>query len=327
MSVANTIAVTGATGFVGRYIVRELVSRGVSVRALVRDRAKADAVFEPGLGVEIVIGDALDGTSLGELVRAADACVNVIGILREAPGGQTFERMHVDVTSALCQACTDAGVDRFVQISSLGVRAEGATAYQRTKWDAELVVRRSGLAWTIFRPGYIHGHDSGMMQELNNVISGEHPPYKFMPYFARAVVDTSVCMGPTRYESATVQPVAVEDVASCVAGAIATDDAIDEIYNLVGPESLTWPQLLEFLRDTLPDASSRMHPVALPGDLIAHAARAAGMLGMGPLLPFDAGMVTMMTEDSTADTGKACAHLGFDPAPFRATVEHYAALV
>ena len=300
------------------------------MRALVRDRAKADSIFEPGTGaqgIEFVTGDALDGTSLAELVQGCDACINVIGILREASGGQTFERMHVSVTEALCQVCADAGVDRFIQISSLGVRAEGATAYQRTKWEAELIVRRCGLRWTIFRPGYIHGHDSGLIQELNMVLSGEHPPYRFMPYFARPIVDTTVLMGPTRYEAATVQPVAIEDVAGCVAAALETDNAINEIYNLTGPESLTWPHLLRFLKGTLPDASSKLHPLLIPGDLAALAARAAKTLGMGPLLPFDQGMATMMTEDSIAETGKARAHLGFDPAPFRKLVRGYAAQV
>ena len=164
---------------------------------------------------DLVVGDVLDGRSPRELLRGCDACVNAIGILRESSGGQTFTRMHAGATEALVDASKALSVGRFLQVSALGVRAQGASAYQRTKWDAELIVRRSGLDWTIFRPSMIHAPDSGMMQELSKLVTGKSPPYKFMPYFARAVTDTSVCMGPTRYQESQPQPGAVRAVAAC----------------------------------------------------------------------------------------------------------------
>lgn len=327
MSVAKTIAVAGATGFVGRYIAKELLARGHRVRALIRDRTKAEQVLDRRVDADLVVGDVLDGRSPHELLGGCDACVNAIGILRESPGGQTFTRMHAGATEALVDASKALSVGRFVQVSALGVRAQGASAYQRTKWDAELIVRRSGLDWTIFRPSMIHAPDSGMMQELSKLVTGKSPPYKFMPYFARAVTDTSVCMGPTRYQESQLQPVAVQDVAACVAAAIDTDDAIGEVYTLTGPETFTWPELLEFLRDTLPEGSPGLKPRRVPGDLAIIGAKLAGALGLGALLPFDAGMVVMATEDGVANTGKARDHLGFDPAPFREGVRAYAARV
>lgn len=330
----QVIAVTGATGFVGRYVVRELLKRGHQVRALVRDQSKIRAAFGSPMpsGLSTVIGDICDARALDELLRGASACVHLVGIIREERGEsvsmpQSFERMHVWATQAVVGACGRAGVKRYVHMSALGVGPDGKSAYQQTKWRAEVIVRRSGLAWTIVRPSLVHGPDGEFVQMMNKLCGGEMPPYVFIPYFVRTKVDTSVPLGAMSFEPALVQPVAVEDVAEAIAAAVEREAAIGEIYNLVGSERLNWQELTETFRDTLPGGNPRMGVWYVPGTHAAMAATVAGKLGLGGLLPFDAGQALMATEDSVADPTKAMLDLGIKPRGFRATVKRYAGRV
>lgn len=336
-SSGKTIAVTGASGFVGRHIVRALLERGHRVRALVREIASAKGAFGSPMpaGVELVTGDVCDPAALDELMRgvgAEGACIHLVGIIREERGEdparpQSFERMHVHATQAVLDACKRADVRRYLHMSALGVGPEGKAAYQKTKWEAETNVRRSGLAWTIFRPSLIHGPDGEFMQMMSDVVAGEVAPYVFAPYFARIRVDFSVPMGAVWFEPASVQPVAVEDVAASFCAALERPETFGEIYNLVGSEALNWQELTEFLRDTLPGGKKNMGTWYVPGTHAAMIARCAGKLGMASLLPFDEGQALMAIQDTSADPGKMTQDLGIVPRPFRAGVRGYAGRV
>ncbi|MBC7771867.1 MAG: NAD(P)H-binding protein [Pyrinomonadaceae bacterium] len=330
MSQSRTIAVTGATGFVGRSLVRELVSRGHRVRALVRDARKAKQVLPVGDRLELVTGAVHDGVSPASLLKRCDTCIHLIGIIREVRGSkhgeepQTFERMHVGATRIILEACLAAGVERYVQMSSLGADPDGKAAYQRTKYQAEELVRASGLNWTIFRPSFIHGAGSELVAMIHDMASGQIAPWYFMPYFAREVVDQSVPLGPSHFESARIQPVSIYDVVECFAECLDRPVAIGEIYNLTGRDTLTWPELYKFYSRILPGANPDMPIAGLPGQIAAIGAAVAGKLGMGGLLPFDAGQALMSIEDSTAELHKVKAHLGHTPRRFRETAEMYA---
>jgi NADH dehydrogenase len=323
--------VTGATGFVGRYVVRELLRRRYRVRALARSLENAAEALPTGQ-IEVVHGDIFDGKSPAELLRGADACIHLIGIIREAHGegrggARTFEKMHVGAVRVVLGACQDAGVGRIVHMSALGASPDGRAKYQRSKYEGERLVRRSGLAWTVFRPSLIHGAESELVEMIKCMASGQQAPWYFMPYFSREVVDESVPLGPTRSESAEIQPVAVEDVAWCFAEALERHATIGEVYNLVGPDVLTWPELLAIYRDNLPGTNRELPIGRMPGTHGIAIAKAAGLLGLGGLLPFDAGQAAMAMEDSTSELGKVRAHLGLSPRRFVPTVLEYAAKV
>ncbi len=320
------VAVTGATGFVGRHTVRELLRRGWRVRGLTRTRGKAarvlpnDAISSGRL--EIVEGDALGQGVADRLVRGADACVNLIGIIREASGGQTFERMHTKATRAMVRACEGAGVRRFVQMSALGVGDDADTAYARTKWAAERAVRASSLVWTIVRPGLIHGPDGEFMREAKSWCEGRSLPHVFIPYFTRLDPEWAPPK-PPRFEDPELMPVRVEDVAWAIAESLEREAAEMEVYNLVGPERLSMRAMLTELRDALPLGKS-LPVVGLPGSAAALKARAAAAVGLRDALPFDEGMARMGSRDSVAALDKASAHLSFQPAPYTETMRAYA---
>ena len=130
MTTIKPVAVTGATGFVGRAIVGGLLKQGYSVRALVRSRVKARDVLPRSTNLTLVEGDIHDDRSPAELVSGAQACIHLIGIIREERGGVTFHRMHVASTRIITEACQPARVNRFVQLSALGVRDDRDCAYR-----------------------------------------------------------------------------------------------------------------------------------------------------------------------------------------------------
>jgi uncharacterized protein YbjT (DUF2867 family) len=329
MTTPLTVAVTGASGFVGRYVVRELLGRGHSVRALVRSRDKARQALPASDRLELIVGDISDQGIADRLLKGAQACVNLIGILRETRGQagerpQTFERLHVGATRVLVTGCESLGVRRFAQMSALGVSDMGQTEYQRSNFEAEQIVRLSSLEWTIFRPSIIHGPEGEFVRLVKQWASGHIAPYFFMPYFTRQVEDKRVPFGPVESVAPSVQPVAVVDVARAFADCLTSPRTVGEVYNLVGSEVLSWPEMLRAMRDQIPGAHEEQPAWGISSTLAARAAHVAGLLGLGAALPFDAGMATMGAEDSTASLDKLREDFGFVPAPFRASFEQYA---
>lgn len=327
------VAVTGSTGFVGRYVVRTLLERGYRVRALVRTREKAKAQLPPvtpGGSLQLVVGDVLDAASLGALLAGTQAAIHLVGIIREkrdmATGEAiTFRKAHIEATRRMVVSCGDHGVHRYLHMSALGVTPNGVSEYQKSKFEAETLVRLSSLGWTIFRPGLIHGPDGEFVQMMASILRGKVAPYLFAPYFTRGIEEKRVPLGGVTHHDPSVQPVAVEDVASAFASAISNQETIGEVYNLVGSEVLDWPTLLRFMRDAL--GAGRIQPFGLPSEPAAIGATIAAKLGFGSLLPFDAGMARMAAQDSTASLDKFRHDFRFEPRAFREAFTKYAAAV
>ncbi len=318
----GTVAVTGATGFVGGHMVRTLVERGWNVRALSRSREKAAALRERE-GVTVVAGDIGDADALTQLVRGCDAVIHLVGIIREAKG-QRFDAMHVEATQSVISACKRTGVARLVHMSALGVDDEGTTKYQKTKFKAEQAVRSSGLDWTIFRPSLIHGPDGEFTQMLAQWCRGEIAPWIGIPYFRRPETEDRVPLGGVDYIDPEVQPIVVTDVAAYFADALERPETVGEIFNLVGSERMTWPALLEHAHEHVPHAKEGLAPLWAPSDISALQAKAADFVGLGGLLPFDEGMAIMGAQDSVSSLERVEAFFDRQPMAFRDSFSAYA---
>lgn len=143
-----TIAVTGATGFVGQALLDRALEAGLTVKALAR-RAQP-----PLAGVEWVSGDLGTNDSLRQLVRGAEAVIHVAGVVNDAA---QFESGNVLGTLNVIEAAKAEGVQRFIHVSSLSAREPDLSAYGASKARAEKLVMASGLDWTIVRPPGIYG--------------------------------------------------------------------------------------------------------------------------------------------------------------------------
>lgn len=302
------VALTGATGFVGRHVLSRLRLEGFRVRALVRDPSRLD---KTDARVQGVAGGLFNDAALAELVKGADAVVHLVGIIMEKPGkGQTFERVHTEGTQRLLAAAKSAGVKRWVHMSALGSRPDAVSRYHRTKWQAECAVRDSGLDHTIFRPSIIHGPDGEFMQMVKGFCCGLFPP--FMPYFGAGLLG--------RGGAGRLQPVWIEDVARCFVDALTNTKTINEVYPLGGPDVYTWPGLYTTCHQYIPGARKGRKPMAVP---VWYANLIAGKPGV----PFNRDQVIMSQEDSVCDTAKAREHFGFELAAFEPTFAQYAAQI
>lgn len=320
---STTVAVTGGAGFVGRSIVAQLLHEGYTVRVLARDAKEARRLLGASDKLTVITGDILDEMCLEDLLKGAQACVHLIGIIREASGGQTFEKCHVEATRAVVKACERLGVKRYLHMSALGVSELGTTAYQKSKWRAERIVADSSLKWTIFRPSLIHGKGSDFIAMITGLASGNEPPYLFIPYFVGEKADDTVPLGSVERPIPRVQPVYVGDVARSFVSALKREEAVGEIYNLAGSETLAWPSLLKTLRDATHGKES-LQPVGVPAKVASIGAMVAKHVGLGALLPFDEGMPIMAAQDSLAETTKAQQHLGVRYSGFAESLATYA---
>lgn len=154
-----TIAITGATGFVGQTLIERARRKGLELRALARREQ------EPVPGVEWVRGDLANREALRQLVRGAEAVIHVAGVVN-APDPASFEEGNVVGTMNVVQAAGAEGVPRFIHVSSLAAREPGLSAYGASKARAEKVVRSSGLDWTLVRPPAIFGPRDRELFEL-----------------------------------------------------------------------------------------------------------------------------------------------------------------
>ena len=147
---APRIALTGATGFLGGAVLEEALARGMVVDALTR-RAQPRRD-----GVTWMRGDLADRDALDELMLGAEVAIHVAGVVN-TPDAAEFVAGNVDGTLAALEAAKAAGVPRFVFVSSLSAREPQLSAYGASKARAELLVKASGLDWTIVRPPWIYG--------------------------------------------------------------------------------------------------------------------------------------------------------------------------
>jgi nucleoside-diphosphate-sugar epimerase len=150
------LAITGGTGFVGRHLIDRALAAGHQVRALTRRPQP------PRDGVTWIEG-GLDRP--GPLALGADAVIHVAGIVN-APDRVGFVAGNVDGTRTILAAATEAGVERFVHVSSLSAREPQLSDYGWSKREAERLVEASALAWTIVRPTAIYGPGDMEMRDL-----------------------------------------------------------------------------------------------------------------------------------------------------------------
>lgn len=276
------VLLTGATGYVGGYVLDALLERGHLVRALVRSGGETLAARE---NVEVHQGDVTEPGSFGHAFHDVDAVVHLVGIIEESPSkGVTFQRIHVDGTRNVVEAARVAGVDRFVHMSANGARPDGVSAYQTTKWEAEEVVRAAGFGhWTLFRPSTLFGD-----------------PGEDNPEFAKRLWETLVdpfpvlpVFGDGRYE---LQPVHVAACASAFAQAVDRDASNGVAYCVAGEERISYR---ETLRRIARGGGVRPKPTApVP---IPLARLGVNTLGKAGLLPISPAQFEMLVEGNTCD--------------------------
>jgi NADH dehydrogenase len=219
------IVVLGGSGFVGRHVVSQLAAQGLQVLVPSRRRERAKhLILLPT--VDVVDADIHDEQTLRDLCADAAAVINLVGILNEVRS-DSFALAHVELARKLVVACRANGVSRVIHMSALNARADGPSAYLRSKGEAARIVVESGLAWTIFEPSVIFGRED-----------------RFLNLFAR--IQRWVPVLYLGGANARFQPVFVEDVARAFVHCVFDDATIGQHYRLCGPKVYTLRELVRY---------------------------------------------------------------------------------
>ncbi len=276
------VFLTGASGFVGAYILRELLKQGHTARCLLRDPSVELAATD---GVEKVKGDVTNPKSLTGLLRGCDAVIHLVGIIDEKPSkGITFEAIHYEGTKNIVNEAVDSGIGRYVQMSANGARADGVSAYQVTKWKAEQYVERAGFDhWCILRPSLVFGKPGPNDEEFaSRLATTLIKPFPILPVF-----------GDGTY---AMQPISVEEVAAAFVQALTLEKANGQSYGVAGKEKVAYLSILDRITEGMGLKPKPKLPQ--PIWLVRPAVHTLGKWG---LLPISPDQFEMLIEGNTCD--------------------------
>ncbi|HEU4979792.1 MAG TPA: NAD(P)H-binding protein [Solirubrobacterales bacterium] len=287
---AGSALVTGATGFIGGRLARELAERGWQVRCLVRNRGRARDLEK--LGLEVVEGDVLDPESIrgvGEGVAVAYYLVHSMG----RGGGGDFEERDRRAARNFARMASEDGVPMVVYLGGLGDNPKSSHLASRHR-TAEILAAE-GPPLTYFRAGMVVGAGSESYRTL------------------RYLVQRLPAMIAPAWLSTPTQPIGIDDVIDYLAKAPEVEESKGREVQIGGPDVLTYGEMLDAMADALGVRRRPKVPIPLLTPWLSS-------LWIGLVTPVDAGIARPLIEGlstpTTVTDPAAAQAFGIDPIPF-----------
>jgi uncharacterized protein YbjT (DUF2867 family) len=298
------VTVVGGSGFLGRHVVRALAKSHYRIRVAVR-RPELAGYLQP-LGrvgqIHAVQANVRHPASIEAAVRDADIVINLVGILFER-SRQRFDAVQAAGAGVVARAAAQIGA-RMIHVSAIGADKNSRSRYARSKAEGEEAVLAAAPGATIFRPSLVFGPEDDF----------------FNRFGALARISPALPLiggGRTKF-----QPVFAGDVAAAIAKTADGDAKAGTIYELGGPETRTFRELMEFVLAT---TERRRLLVSIPFPIARLQAFFLQILPK-PLLTPD--QVELLKRDNVVsqeavDQGRTLAGLGIDPAGYEAIAPTY----
>ena len=268
------VTVFGGSGFVGRYVVRELANRGYQVRVAVR-RPDLAGHLQP-LGnvgqIQFTQANLRYPNSVAAAIDGADAVVNLVGTFDKG-GKNSFQNVQVEGAKTVAQAARKAGA-KLIHMSALGADKNSESEYGTSKAAGEAAAKSAVKDTVIFRPSVIFGPEDDFFNR-----------FAAMARIAPAL--PLIGGGKTKF-----QPVYVGDVAEAVAEAVDGNLTGGKIYELGGPEVKTFRECLELM---LKEIGRNKTLLSLPWFVAGMMGKAFGWL---PNPPITSDQVEMLKTDN-----------------------------
>jgi nucleoside-diphosphate-sugar epimerase len=284
-SPSQCIAITGATGFLGRQVLAALLQRGLSCRALLR-AGKALPGHNPLLAT--VEGDLREPASLAALVEGADAVIHAAAAMGTSDEF-LLHQVNVQGSRELAKAAERAGAGRFVYVSSMAARRVTDGPYAASKEAGQGALELFSGSFVTLQPPLIYGPGSQVVDTI-----GDLSRWRLVPVIG---------------SSAALYPVHVDDVAAVCIEAATREDISSGVFTLPGPDAITFP---DFTAAVLRALGSRARVLPLPGSLSKVAARAMEKFMEQPLLTSEVVRAVLQGSES-GDLRAAAETLGFAP--------------
>jgi len=285
MQSGRPILVTGAAGFIGRDLVLRMVSRGFSVRAMLRPGAESP--FRPQQRLQIVHGDMCVDETLMPAVRD---CAAVVHLAAAKADEKESEDVNVGGARRLVRACQLAGCRRLINVSTQSTKISRKGIYARTKRAADEVFHGSGLDVTTLLPSVVYGEaQSGVFGTI-------------LRFLQKAPI--ILVLGDGKWISA---PVYVGDVCAAVIACLETPGTIGKAYDIGGPDAIGFDDLIDRIGAAIGRCPPKVH---VPFTIALWIARAVARL---PKAPITVSNVLGSNQDTRIDIGPARMDFGFDP--------------
>lgn len=233
------VLVTGATGFLGRHVVPALQEQRHSVRCLIHTPGR-ERVFAPR-SVDIHYGNVLEPDTLQAAFQDVEAVVHLVGIIRRRKNPSYDQINRQSVANVLAAAKESGGVKHFLLISALGAAETPSYPYLYSKWQGEQAVVNSGLPYTILQPSIMFGPGD---EFLNNVA---------------ALLQVCLLVPVVGSGRNRLQPIAVEDMARCIALSVDRASLKNKTIEMGGPKHVSYNEIVNLVGTTLGKRRIQFH--------------------------------------------------------------------
>ena len=301
----GSIAINGATGYIGTHVADALIRQGDQPVCLVRDPGSRDAKLLASLGAKVVKADAqaTDG-GLSEALAGCDRLLHLIGSIAP-PKGTRLEDLQTGTARRYLEAAQQAGVRKVVMVTALGCGPDAASEYHRTKWMAEEVLRGSGLEWVVIQPSLVVGRTVG------------HRDSKLVRRYLDLIANKPriplVLGGNTQ-----VQPIAVADLALALAKVLTSSRWDQRTLQIAGRDKLSTRDFVGVLMQV---RGVNKDFLTIPAPLAWLAATACEVFQTVPLLSRD--QLRIARVDGSVADNDLVTQLEIDPISLREALAVY----
>ncbi len=216
-SMASSVLVTGASGFVGSRLVPALLEQGHQVRAMTRHPDTYDGGGEP------TYGDVSDPDSLRAAMKGMHAAYYLVHSL----DSDDFEQRDAEAATEFGHAAADAGLQQIIYLGGLGDLDDNLSAHLRSRRDVEQLLGLGGVPVTVLRAAVVVGH-GGISWEIT-----------------RQLVDHLPAMVTPKWVNTKTQPIALPDIVRYLVGVLDNPGAIGQIFDVGGPEVLRYVDMMQ----------------------------------------------------------------------------------
>ena len=283
------ILVTGANGYVGGYVLRELQAKmpTQTIRALVR---------KPGALPGAVVGDVTDLPSLRAAMQGVEQVIHLAAVNRDK-GSVTMQAVNADGTRNLVEAAKQAGVKHIVNVVGLCADPRRPYPLARAQGQGVDAIIFSGIPYTILEASVIFGAGD----EFLNTLAGlaKIPPVMVVPGD-----------GKTKF-----QPIAAQDVAACAVKSLALPGAINQRLQICGAEVMTLEQIIDAIMAEMGVSRIKLH---MPVGLLKLGV--AVMEATLPKPPVTSSLLAMLGVDNVATNNATQKVFGVQPLPLRGNI-------
>lgn len=290
------VLITGATGFVGKHLVKAFILNGAEVSCLVRTPGQEEMFGHRT--IEAFYGQVTDPISLKHICHKIDVLVHLVAIIREKDEF-SFDFVNRQGTANIVAAAKEANVNHFIHMSALGSTSDQTYSYCYSKWQSEQEVVNSGIPHTILRPSVQFGEGD----EFVNTLSGLVRSLPVVPVAGS---------GHTRF-----QPISVEDIALCVVKIADQAKYYGKTIDLGGPDILTYNEIIDLIKETYRVKRLKAH---IPIPIMRHLVRLMEITL--PRSPITLKQLKQLDMDNVTKEHEIEKILGFKPKPMRGNIEY-----